>query len=255
MVRNMRVSCVLAAFLIAFCYATAVDAQDFVTDGLVAVYTLNEADVDGKVVKDLLGENDAELVGKLKFVEGATDGTGDAMEFEGKADNYVKIPDMGDFEFVSIECYALEGQFGGIQGIVSTWLWAAGKVHFKFEGNQIQVHKNDGVKIRLAAETDTWYHIIYTSNTKDDELKLYVDGELVDEGGAGGTPENMKERRIGSEHDGRYLIGMIDNVRIYDRILEEDEVKQNFESKSDQLPVEPAGKLSTTWGYLKGLRK
>ncbi len=255
MVRSMRVICVIAALLTAFCYVPAADAQDFVTDGLVAVYTLNEADVDGKVVKDLLGENDAELVGKLKFVEGATGGTGEAMEFEGKADNYVKIPDMGDFEFVSIECYALEGQFGGIQGIVSTWLWAAGKVHFKFEGNQIQVHKNDGVKIRLAAETDTWYHIIYTSNTKDDELKLYVDGELVDEGKAGGTPENMQERRIGSEHDGRYLIGMMDNVRIYDRILEEDEVKQNFESKSDQLPVEPAGKLSTTWGYLKGLRK
>jgi hypothetical protein len=47
---------------------------------------------------------------------------------------------------------------------------------------------------------------------------------------------------------------MIDNVRIYDRILDEKEVQQNFESKSDQLPVEPAGKLSATWGYLKALR-
>ena len=254
MVRNMRVICVLAALLTAFCYVNAADAQDFVTDGLIAMYTLNEADIDGKVVKDILGENDAEIVGKLKFVEGAADGTGEAMEFEGKPDNYVKIPDMGDFEFVSIECYALEGQFSGIQGIVSTWQWAAGKVHFKFQGNQIQVHKNDGVKIFLAAETDTWYHIIYTSNTKDNELKLYVDGELVAEGNSGATPENMKERRIGSEHDGRYLIGMMDNIRIYDRILEEDEVMQNFESKSDQLPVEPAGKLSTTWGTLKRMR-
>jgi hypothetical protein len=55
-------------------------------------------------------------------------------------------------------------------------------------------------------------------------------------------------------HNGRFLIGMIDNVRIYDRILDEKEVQQNFESKSDQLPVEPAGKLSATWGYLKALR-
>ena len=253
--KAIKIICVLTALLTVFWYVNVADAQDFVTDGLVAVYTLNEADIDGKVVKDLLGENDAELVGSLKSVEGATDATGEALEFEGKAENYVKIPELGEFEYVTIECYALEGQFGGIQGIVSTWQWAAGKVHFKFEGNQIQVHKNDGVKIRLNAETDTWYHIIYTSNTKDNELKLYVDGELVDEGNAGAAPELMNERRIGSEHDGRYLIGMIDNVRIYDRILEEDEVKQNFESKSDQLPVEPAGKLSTTWGYLKGLRK
>lgn len=254
-IRAIRTICVFTALLTMFCYVNAADAQDFVTDGLVAIYTLNEADIDGKVVKDVFGGNDAELVGSLKSVEGATDATGEALEFEGKAENYIQIPELGEFEHVSIECYALEAQFGGIQGIVSTWQWAAGKVHFKFEGNQIQVHKNDGVKIRLNAETDTWYHIIYTSNTKDNELKLYVDGELVDEGNAGATPELMNERRIGSEHDGRYLIGMIDNVRIYDRILEEDEVKQNFESKSDQLPVEPAGKLSTTWGYLKGLRK
>ena len=254
-IRAIRTICVFTALLTMFCYVNAADAQDFVTDGLVAIYTLNEADIDGKVVKDVFGGNDAELVGSLKSVEGATDATGEALEFEGKAENFIQIPELGEFEHVSIECYALEAQFGGIQGIVSTWQWAAGKVHFKFEGNQIQVHKNDGVKIRLNAEADTWYHIIYTSNTKDNELKLYVDGELVDEGNAGATPELMNERRIGSEHDGRYLIGMIDNVRIYDRILEEDEVKQNFESKSDQLPVEPAGKLSTTWGYLKGLRK
>jgi hypothetical protein len=208
--KDRRAICILGVLLTTLWYVSAADAQDFVTDGLVAIYTLNEADLDGKVVKDALGKNDAELVGKLKFVEGATDGTGEAMEFEGKPDNYVEIPDMGDFEFVSIECYALEGQFGPTQGLVSTWLWEAGKVHFKFEGNQIQVHKNDGVKIRLAAETDT--------------------------------------------HNGRFLIGMIDNVRIYDRILDEKEVQQNFESKSDQLPVEPAGKLSATWGYLKALR-
>ena len=248
--RNIVV-CAFCLLLTALCYVTAANAQDFVTDGLVAMYTLNEADLDGKTVKDALGENDAEMIGKLKFVEGPM---GDAMEFEGDAENYVEIPALGSFEKVSIECWALEGQFGGIQGIVSTWQWAAGKVHFKFEGNQIQVHKNDGVKIRMNAETETWYHIIYTSDTKEDELKLYVDGELMDEGTAGGTPENMDERRIGSEHDGRYLIGMIDNVRIYDRILDEAEVQQNFESESDSLPVEPAGKLSTTWGYLKGLR-
>ena len=252
--KDMRTICVLAVLLIALCYGNTADAQDFVTDGLVAMYTLNEADMDGKTVKDVFGGKDAKLIGNLKSVDGAADSTGEALEFEGKAESYVEIPDLGDFDHVSIECYALEGQFGGIQGIVSTWMWEAGKVHFKFEGNQIQVHKNDGVKIRLAAETDTWYHIIYTSNTKDNELKLYVDGELVDEGNAGATPENMKERRIGSEHNGRFLIGMIDNVRIYDRILDEKEVQQNFESKSDQLPVEPAGKLSTTWGYLKGLR-
>ena len=250
----MRAVCILTALLTTLGYVSVVDAQDFVTDGLVAMYTLNETDIDGKVVKDVFGGNDAKLVGKLDFADGARDGTGDALVFKGEAENYVEIPALGTFDYVSIECYALEKQFSGGQGIVSTWQWAAGKVHFKFEGNQIQVHKNDGVKIHLNAEVGTWYHIIYSSNTKGNKLKLYVDGELVDEGPAGFMPENMNERRIGSEHDGRYLIGMMDNVRIYDRILDEKEVKQNFESKSDQLPVAPAGKLSTTWGTLKRMR-
>ena len=44
-----------------FWYVSAADAQDFVTDGLVAIYTLNEADLDGKVVRDVPGgKNDAE---------------------------------------------------------------------------------------------------------------------------------------------------------------------------------------------------
>ena len=127
--KAIRTICVLTALLTVFCYVNMADAQDFVTDGLVAVYTLNDADIDGKVVKDIFGGNDAELVGSLKSVEGATDATGEALEFEGKIENYIQIPELGEYEVVSIECYALEAQFGGIQGIVSTWQWAAGQGH------------------------------------------------------------------------------------------------------------------------------
>ena len=33
--------------------------EDFVTDGLVAMYTLNEADLKGDVAQDAFGDNDA----------------------------------------------------------------------------------------------------------------------------------------------------------------------------------------------------
>lgn len=251
--KAIKVICILSLLFTTIWYVNMADAaKEFVTDGLVAMYTLNKSDVKGDVVMDTSGnDNHAKLIGKLDFVEGPI---GDAYEFKAAANNYVEIPAMGMFELASVECYALEAQFGGSQGIVSTWMWTAGKVHFKFEGNQIQVDKNGGQKIRMNAEANKWYHIIYTTNPADNELKLYVDGELVAEGVAGAQPENMDERRIGSEHNGRFLNGMIDNVRIYDRVLTEDEVMQNFEAKSDNLPVEPADKLSTTWGALKHQR-
>ena len=232
------------------------NGQEFVTDGLVLYYSFDKDTVTKNKVTDLSGEgNDGKIEGKLKSIDGPPKGDfGQAFEYVGDADCYVEIPALGDWEQVSIECWAMENSFGGIQGIVSTWMWEPGKVHFKFQGNEIQVHKNDGVKIRMAAEAEKWYHIIYTSDPKDGgakSLKLYVDGELIQEGAAGKAPENMKERRVGSEHNGRFLIGAIDEVRIYDRILEEKEVKQNSEIKSNNMPVDPLDKLTTSWGYLK----
>ena len=247
--KTIKAICILSLLLTTFWYVNAADAQGYVTDGLVAMYTLDEADVDGEVVMDASDSgNNAKLVGSLGFAEGPV---GDALVFTAAADNYVEIPAMGGFEFASVECYAFEAAFAGIQGIISTWMWTAGKVHYKFQGNQIQVDKNGGQKIVFAAEANAWYHIIYTTDTAANEFKLYVDGELVAEGVAGAQPENMDERRIGSEHNGRYLNGMIDNVRIYDRVLSADEVMQNLEAKANLTPVEPAGKLSTTWAALK----
>ena len=61
----------------------------------------------------------------------------------------------------------------------------------------------------------------------------------------------MDERRIGSEHDGRFLNGMMDDVRIYDRVLSEKEVEQNFNVTSNEMAVSLKDKLATRWGHLK----
>ena len=212
------------------------------------MWTLDKGDIDGETVKDVSGNgNDAKIVGTLKSAPGMIN---EALEFDG-AGNYVELPELGAWEQGTIECWAQQTEAGGIQGIISTWQWAPGKVHFKFESNQIQVHKNDGVKVTFARELETWYHIIYTCDTKADELKLYVNGELAAEGKAGGELQVMNERRIGSEYDGRFLIGLVDEVRFYDRILTEDEVKKNFLAESNSLSVEPVDKIAASWGEIK----
>ncbi|MBD3181389.1 hypothetical protein GF312_03795 [Candidatus Poribacteria bacterium] len=235
--------------LVLFLVAGMVQAQEFVVDGLIAMWTMDDADIDGDTVKDASGNgNDATIMGTVQFTNGVI---GKALLLDGTVNNYIEIPDMGEMETDSVECWAYEEAFAGIQGIISTWQWEAGKVHFKFESNQIQVDKNGVGKITSPGVNQQWYHIIYTQGI-DDGIKLYVDGELASElPSAGALPENWHERRIGSEHDGRFLNGMIDEVRVYNRILTPEEVTKNFEVTSNKMAVEHVGKLTSTWGNIK----
>jgi len=245
--KQVSLLCIFSFLILAIWHVNVTEAQ-YVTDGLIAMWTLDEADIAGDTVKDVSGNgNDAKIMGTLESVEGVID---ECLKFNRGA-NYVEIPDMGEFEQVSVECWAYTVNLGhDYQGIVSTWQWTAGKVHFKFQGNQIQVDKNGAGKIVSPAQVDTWYHIVYTTDVPA-ALKLYVDGELAAEGTGGAQLENWHERRIGSEHDGRYLDGMMDEVRVYDRVLDEDEVKQNFGVKSHEAAITPAGKVAATWGQIK----
>lgn len=252
-IRMRNIIWTAAAALLIGGVAAVAAAQDFVTDGLVVMYTFDKDMVDGDELVDSAtddGESQHGTIhGKPESIEGVI---GEAFKFDGSPNTYVEIPAMGDWELVSIEVWAREDAFGGIQGIVSTWQWASGKVHFKFEGNQIQVDKNGVGKIRFNAEAETWYHIVYTTDALGNVLILYVDGEEKerDEDGNGAL-ENMNERRIGSEHDGRFLNGAIDEVRIYNRILEPDEVKKNYNAETNRLSVDPRGKMASAWAELK----
>jgi len=56
--------------------------------------------------------------------------------------------------------------------------------------------------------------------------------------------------RIQNAKDGLYIYnGLIDETRIYDRALSEDEVKQNMKAKG--FAVEKSGKVALSWGKIK----
>ncbi len=58
---------------------------------------------------------------------------------------------------------------------------------------------------------------------------------------------------VGKTHEGnREFLGLIDEVRIWNRALSEDEILAEMETSL--TPVEPLGKLSTTWAALKSQR-
>ena len=98
-----------------------------------------------------------------------------------------------------------------------------------------------------------WYHVVGTYDSK--EMKIYVNGKLEGTSGVQSGAINYPDRiffSIGAYKDDNEDFvhkGMLDEVRLYDRALSEKEVLNNMEAEG--LAVEPAGKLSLTWGQIK----
>ena len=76
-----------AVVVFAAAYTGIAHAQS-IEDGLGGHWTFDKGDTDAKVAKDALGENDGEIKGAPKIVEGIV---GDALSFNGKEDSVVRI--------------------------------------------------------------------------------------------------------------------------------------------------------------------
>jgi len=244
---------ILTAMAALICCVNVVESQEYVTDGLIGFWTMDKTDIQGNTVKDVSGENNhGEIGGDPKIVQGKIE---EALQFNG-VDDFVSIPDLGNEVAVSVDLWAIADQpFPDIRGLLSTFdppQWKAGTVHLKFESNRIDILKNGGGRIQVAAIPDQWYHVGYTCDTEVNELKLYVDGELMDTVAAGAEPNNLTHLRIGSEHEGRYFPGILDEVRLYNRALTQEEMEQNFAVKGNSLAIHAVAKLAVTWGTIKG---
>lgn len=228
-------------------------AKEYNTDGLIGFWSLDQDTIEDATARDVFGDNHAEIIDHSGIVEARIN---ESLELDG-VDDYIQLPDMGAEAAVTIEAWVMvvgDAPIPGNIGIVSHSGWAAGIIHFKInvEDPAIMVDKADGGNIRSQPiERDTWYHCVYTCDTAENKLKLYIDGEMVSEGTAGANPADLTSLRIGSEFDGRYFFGIIDEVRVYNRALSDDEVKQNYEVESSSVVFDPSSKLAFCWGQAK----
>jgi hypothetical protein len=253
-------SLILSGFLV-----NGLGSQQFVTDGLVGFWSLDRDTIESNNVADLWGDNDGTIFGDPEIVQGKIN---EALKFDGQGD-YIQLPDMGEEMAVTVEAWVNCSLIGGNQGIVSSfpadqWNGHKGTVHFKFSDWGVYViwattpelWDVRGVgALSGAVLKDTWYHAVYTSDVADEELKLYIDGNFVSKVSGISTANNLTHIHIACEHNDRFLHGMIDEVRIYKRVLSADEVSRNFETTSnviaEERAVRPKGNLAITWGSVK----
>lgn len=228
------------------------------TDGLVGAWLFDDG-TDTTVADSSGNELDGELVqGEPEWVEGKF---GTAMNFDGT--DMVNVPDNDLLDLTSftiaawINSPATSGRWHviaakearnptgrnyGIFGHVNN-----GSIHYSFTSGgwksfDAPTNVTDG----------TWHHVAATYEQPN--FKLYIDGVIDAEVAPDGVPEsNESPLYIGGCDIGNYwMTGAIDEVVLFDRALSEAELAELIEDgMASVTPVEPAGKLTTTWGQIK----
>ena len=228
------------------------------TEGLVAAWLLDDGT--GTTVKDsYTNKLDGEIAsGTPEWVEGKFDG---ALEFKGS--DMVTIPDNDLLDLTAftiaawIKSPATTGRWHviaakearnptgrnyGIFGHVNN-----GSIHYSFTSGgwksfDAPTNVTDGA----------WHHVAATYERPN--FKLYIDGELDAETAPDAVPEsNDSSLYIGGCDIGNYwMTGVIDEVVLYDRALSPEELSELIqEGIATVTPVEPVGKLATTWSQIK----
>ena len=118
--------------------------------------------------------------------------------------------------------------------------------------------KNNDPNPDAGVDNDVWYHAAGT--WEEGEHRVYLNGKLVfEEKGNEALPlkDVDNDLRIGGSFAGlRNFQGIIDEVRIWNRVLSVNEIKDNLKLGFGQiLSVSPTGQLTTTWGQIKARRK
>lgn len=255
----MKANTILAAIFVVIglmIFVWQVESAGVITDGLLSYWSLDEATIDGDTVQDIVGGRDATINGDPEIVAGIY---GDALHFSG---DYLEF----DPEGLPLEneertmCAWVNPEGAGVRAVLEWGTRTAGMrcsilvenaEKVKFCGQGADLMTVDTIPLEewsLITET-------YDSTT----IRIYFDGVLVQSGAInintvieGGGKEGFG--RIGCNIEvapGEFMQGAIDEVSIYDRMLDDDEVMENFNAGPLDLAVEPASKLALTWGGIK----
>jgi len=211
--------------------AITVLTGDVPIDGLLAHYPL-----DGDAPTDAVGDNDASINGDP--ITDAAGQVGGTYDFDGE-DDFLTYP-------------ALDVAYdGSADWTTSLWINAdtlpsddhyfiwhprAQKDIFILvygDTDEIRFSSWDGgddfLESGVTLTTDEWIHLCVVSDTSaSDQYKMYVDGTLEGESDLQEPGEVSDSNLIGGQNapdlDMRYFDGRIDEVRLYDRALSEEEV-------------------------------
>ncbi len=230
-------------------------AQD---EHTVLLYTFETGE--GDTVKDLSGnKNDGELMGSTKWGDGKP-GSGLVLGGNGPRD-FVEIPDSDSLDLV-------EGLTVEMWVFLNSPSTAGGTGATKESTYKVGPRNDQKVLLRMTTTSkawgsavvisnkvlalDEWIHIAGTYDAKSGDGKIYIDGEIDNEGDIGGDIVPNNDALWLGRGAGPFFDGKMDEVRISNIARSQQEIQQLMKIGIDGvLAVTPRDKLATTWGQLK----
>lgn len=236
----------------------------FPTEGVVGYWSFDVGTIIGQTVQDSLGENSGEFDGNPKTVVGKV---GNALEFNG--DDAVRIQGTDSLDFngaeeMSVAAWINPASDKPVKGVIQdtccgtivgqrdadSWVLRfdgrnANKEMLLIAQPQWQGHNTLGVP---PFAKNTWHHLVGVVDSN--KLLLYVDGKLADEVDYNGPMQsNSTVTEIGNAKADGGFVGIIDEVVIYNRAVNANEVRQLY--MAEGLSVKAQDRLTTYWGRIK----
>jgi hypothetical protein len=239
--------------------------QEFVTDGLISFWTFDRADIEGDILKDIIGGNDGTIQGDPEIVEGRI---GEALSFDG-IDDLMEVPINSDLsregsDSVTVEAWIMvESPCYGVICGRDYWIMHWGDCGAPPQTMRFYVGVGGWKSVNSVNLADEdWYH--WAGVYDGSELKIYLNGEKDAStslsGEISGTGDGHSDWIVfgkdyhTSVNNDRWNKVVIDEVRIYDRGLTDEEVMQNFLTENNKLAVSFEGKMAAIWGSIKSGR-
>lgn len=253
--RNLFIILTLIAFAVSSAYALNEPEES-----LILYFSFDELDGENAIDHSLY-ENHGELVGDPKLADGKF---GKALEFNGTSD-WVVVPHheiLTVDENVTVMAWINTERHQGPGG--QRWQGIVAKSNnprsysFYTESPSECLHLSvggSGSVCNKKVPLEEWVHVV--AQVEDGSIhKYWVNGESAGEFPGKNPPPGKADTAdvlVGKTHEGsREFLGLIDEVRIWNRALSEEEIIEQMEKGHFELfPVDPRQKLATSWGQLK----
>lgn len=240
-----------------FLFPGTIRAQQFITKGLISFWSFDKETIDGNILKDLWGNNHGTLMGDAKTGEGKIR---DALELDGSGDYVnigqpIDIPKGNDTYAIEVWFYADLMKIGGIIGW-GTW-GSSNQVNAFRIGTDVNGFRHywwgNDLDKATGDISQNWHHAIAQFDGK--ARSLWLDGEMINSDQPVGHNAQIADVNIGvTNNRSEFWDGRFDEMRLYNRALDENEILQNYKVTSNVIAVASFGKISAYWGRLKNSR-